>query len=406
MRPFTVTELNRHIKDVLKSDPVLNGIIITGEISSWKPNFRTGAVFFTIKDENAQIDCVMWRESASNITVPYEVGMLVNLQGSVDFWNNRGQLRFNARFIEPAGAGELNARYEKLKAALTAEGLFDPVRKKSLPVFPRNIAVVTSPEGSAAWDIRQTIIEKNDYVNIYLYPVKVQGQGAAQDIAAAIDDINMRAADMPIDVMIVARGGGSPEERWAFNEEIVVRSIARSNIPIVTGIGHEDNESLSDLAADYYAKTPTAAAAAAVPDTFEIKEDLALRAEQIDRCFTRFMRAKDEELKRLDPSNMVGRLKLRITSSRTKTDAMIKDQSNIIKNILSDNHKNIEIIKASLDALSPKNIMSRGYAAITGPGGRLAGSIGVLNKDDEIDITMRDGKLTAKVMQIRSNENE
>lgn len=406
MRPFTVTELNRHIKDVLKSDPVLNGIIITGEISSWKPNFRTGAVFFTIKDENAQIDCVMWRESASNITVPYEVGMLVNLQGSVDFWNNRGQLRFNARFIEPAGAGELNARYEKLKAALTAEGLFDPARKKSLPVFPRNIAVVTSPEGSAAWDIRQTIIEKNDYVNIYLYPVKVQGQGAAQDIAAAIDDINMRAADMPIDVMIVARGGGSPEERWAFNEEIVVRSIARSNIPIVTGIGHEDNESLSDLAADYYAKTPTAAAAAAVPDTFEIKEDLALRAEQIDRCFTRFMRAKDEELKRLDPSNMVGRLKLRITSSRTKTDAMIKDQSNIIKNILSDNHKNIEIIKASLDALSPKNIMCRGYAAITGPGGRLAGSIGVLNKDDEIDITMRDGKLTAKVMQIRSNENE
>lgn len=406
MRPFTVTELNRHIKDVLKSDPVLNGIIITGEISSWKPNFRTGAVFFTIKDENAQIDCVMWRESASNITVPYEVGMLVNLQGSVDFWNNRGQLRFNARFIEPAGAGELNARYEKLKAALTAEGLFDPARKKSLPVFPRNIAVVTSPEGSAAWDIRQTIIEKNDYVNIYLYPVKVQGQGAAQDIAAAIDDINMRAADMPIDVMIVARGGGSPEERWAFNEEIVVRSIARSNIPIVTGIGHEDNESLSDLAADYYAKTPTAAAAAAVPDTFEIKEDLALRAEQIDRCFTRFMRAKDEELKRLDPSNMVGRLKLRITSSRTKTDAMIKDQSNIIKNILSDNHKNIEIIKASLDALSPKNIMCRGYAAITGPGGRLVGSIGVLNKDDEIDITMRDGKLTAKVMQIRSNENE
>lgn len=406
MRPFTVTELNRHIKDVLKSDPVLNGIIITGEISSWKPNFRTGAVFFTIKDENAQIDCVMWRESASNITVPYEVGMLVNLQGSVDFWNNRGQLRFNARFIEPAGAGELNARYEKLKAALTAEGLFDPARKKSLPVFPRNIAVVTSPEGSAAWDIRQTIIEKNDYVNIYLYPVKVQGQGAAQDIAAAIDDINMRAADMPIDVMIVARGGGSPEERWAFNEEIVVRSIARSNIPIVTGIGHEDNESLSDLAADYYAKTPTAAAAAAVPDTFEIKEDLALRAEQIDRCFTRFMRAKDEELKRLDPSNMVGRLKLRITSSRTKTDAMIKDQSNIIKNIFSDNHKNIEIIKASLDALSPKNIMCRGYAAITGPGGRLAGSIGVLNKDDEIDITMRDGKLTAKVMQIRSNENE
>ena len=417
MRPVTVTELNRHIKDVLKSDPLLAGIILTGEISYWKPNYRTGAVFFTLKDENSQIDCVMWQDSASKITVPYEVGMLVNLQGSVDYWNNGGQLRFNARFIEPAGAGELNAKYEKLKASLSAEGIFDPGRKKSLPAFPHNVAIVTSPEGSAAWDIRQTIVEKNNYVNIYLYPVKVQGQGASQEIAAAIIDINNRnirkqgsqdryesgeIQNEPfIDVIIVARGGGSPEERWAFNEEIVVRSISDSTIPVVTGIGHEDNESLSDLASDYYAKTPTAAADAAVPDTFEIREDINITAEQIDRYFTRFMRMKEDELTRLDPHNMAGKLKLRLSAGRLSTDALIKNQSTIIKNKIQNAGKNTEIIKASLDALSPKNIMSKGYSVITHQDGRMVGSVSELETDDEIGITMKDGNLNALVKSIR-----
>lgn len=155
LKPASVSELNRYIKNLLTGDPLLSAILLTGEISSWSPNSRTGAVFFTLKDEHSQIDCVMWGQAAGRMTVSYEVGMKVNLQGRIDYWNNRGQIRFNAVFIEPAGEGELNARYEELKKRLYDEGLFDTEKKKPLPFFPDNVAVITSPEGSAVWDIKK-----------------------------------------------------------------------------------------------------------------------------------------------------------------------------------------------------------------------------------------------------------
>ena len=402
LRPVSVSELNNYIKNLIQGDPMISNLILAGEISYWKPNTRTGAVFFTIKDERSQIDCVMWSDAAARITVPYEIGMMVELHGRVDYWNNRGQVRFNAAYIRPAGEGELNARYERLKAKLIEEGLFSQDRKKPLPVFPKNVVVITSPEGSAAWDIKKTIVEKNEYVNIFVYPVKVQGQGAAGEIAAAIDAVN--SSPRSTDVMIVARGGGSPEERWAFNEEIVVRSIAASRIPVVTGIGHEDNESLSDLAADFYAKTPTAAADAAVPDTHRIREELMVRYEYTERNFARYMNRLYEKTDALDPSRMISRLKGRVSNGENHLQLLRDRMNSSMKLKLSDTGNRVRLMKNRLEDLSPKNIMSRGYSAVTDEEGRLLGDVDRIKTGDTVNVTMINGELRTRVTEINKNQ--
>lgn len=404
VKPVSVSALNNYIKKTITGDPVLGNIVLTGEISYWKSNARTGAVFFTVKDAQSQIDCVMWAPAAGRITIDYEVGMMVNLHGKVDYWNNRGQLRFNAFFIEPAGEGELNAKYEKLKEKLMMEGIFSPERKKPLPVFPKTVTVITSPEGSAAWDIKKTITEKNNYVDILVYPVKVQGQGAAEEISAALDAVNASLAESKTktDVIILARGGGSPEERWAFNEEIVVRSISASRIPVITGIGHEDNESLSDLAADYYAKTPTAAADRAVPDTAALKEDILLRYEMMDRHFQRYISNGEEKVINLSPSRMVGRLRSKAMNEEQKCRLIVDRSAMIAKNMITEREKNIEILFTGLTALSPKNIMEKGYSVIRDKNGRMVSDISRINVSDIIDITVKNGKIVSEVKDIRS----
>ena len=398
VKPVSVSDLNRYIKNVLTGDPMLSNIVVTGEISSWKPNVRSGAVFFTIKDKDSQIDCVMWQEAAARLTMKHDVGDLINMHGRVDYWNNRGQLRFNARFIEPAGAGELNAKYEELKRKLTAEGLFDVERKKPLPVFPKKVFVVTSGEGSAVEDIKKTIIEKNDYVDIIIYPVKVQGQGAAEEIAAAIDHINALDA---ADVMIVGRGGGSAEERWAFNEEVIVRSIAASHIPIITGIGHEDNESLADLAADFYAKTPTAAADRAVPDTFELREDLDYTLDLIERLFERHMSNAAERVEFLSPARMTGMLRNMVHLRENKCMGDLSRMSGKMESILLKSQSSVDVEKARLDALSPKNIMNRGYGVIMNADGKMIKSIDEIKENDHINVTLEGGGIGAKVTEVR-----
>ena len=404
LKPASVSELNRYIKNLLTGDPLLSAILLTGEISSWSPNSRTGAVFFTLKDEHSQIDCVMWGQAAGRMTISYDVGMKVNLQGRIDYWNNRGQIRFNTVFIEPAGEGELNARYEELKKRLYDEGLFDTEKKKPLPFFPDNVAVITSPEGSAVWDIKKTITEKNDLVNIYIYPVKVQGQGAAEDIAAAVRNVN--SCRKKTDIIIVARGGGSPEERWAFNEECVVRSIYESTIPVVTGIGHEDNESLADLAADYYAKTPTAAAYAAVPDTNELREDILLRAEMMDRTLTAVIREAEYGLLRHSPVRHREMMMRRVSQNSEKIDKAAMDQQYKMHQIITEDQNKTEMIRITLDALNPHNIMSRGYSIVKDKNGTIITDTSNIKVFDELDIILNNGKLLTEVRKIRSGNDD
>ena len=284
------------------------------------------------------------------------------------------------------------------------EGLFAPERKKPIPVFPKTVTVITSPEGSAAWDIKKTITEKNDYADILIYPVKVQGQGAAEEISAALDAVNASATKT--DVIILARGGGSPEERWAFNEEIVVRSIAASRIPVITGIGHEDNESLSDLAADYYAKTPTAAADRAVPDTAVLREDIMLGFEMLDRHFQRFISGAEEKVLHHSPARMVGRLRSKTMNEEQKCRMMIQRAALKAENIIRDREKDIEIVHTGLKALSPKNIMEKGYSVIRDKNGRTVSDIAAVNISDIIDITVKNGTIVSEVKDVRRSEDD
>ena len=271
LKPFSVGQVNNYIGRILKTDPILGNISVIGEISNLTFH-KSGYVFFSLKEDKSRLKCIIAPWNVEKITCPLEEGMEVIASGFISVFERDGVYNLNVRDIETNGIGQLAVAFEKLKAKLEKEGLFAQENKKPLPSFPSNVAVVTSETGAAVRDIIKTIKNKNDYVNILIYPVLVQGPAAAREIAGAIDRINAEYSE--IDVIITGRGGGSMEELWAFNEEIVARSIFASKIPVISAVGHETDFTIADFTADFRAATPTAAAEMAVPDTRELKRYL------------------------------------------------------------------------------------------------------------------------------------
>ena len=278
LKPIRVGQLNNYIGRVLKTDPILGNVSVIGEISNLKFH-SSGHVYFSLKDETSKINCFLSSSNLEHITCPMEEGMEIVASGFISVYERGGYYSLNIRDMEVNGEGQLAIQFEKLKAKLEKEGLFAPEHKKPLPEFPSKIAVVTSETGAAVRDIIRTIKNKNDYVDILVYPVLVQGPAAAQDIAGAIRDINENYKD--VDVIITGRGGGSMEELWAFNEEVVARSIFASEIPVISAVGHETDFTISDFTADFRAATPTAAAELAVPDTGKLREYLEDMKEEL-----------------------------------------------------------------------------------------------------------------------------
>ena len=256
LKPIRVGQLNNYIGRVLKTDPILGNVSVIGEISNLKFH-GSGHVYFSLKDEASKVNCFLAASNLERISCPMEEGMEIIASGYISVYERGGYYSLNIRDIEVNGEGQLAIQFEKLKAKLEKEGLFAAENKKLLPAFPSKIAVVTSETGAAVRDIIRTIKNKNDYVDILVYPVLVQGPAAAKDIADAITDINENYRD--IDVIIKGRGGGSMEELWAFNEEMVARSIFASEIPVISAVGHETDFTISDFTADFRAATPTRA---------------------------------------------------------------------------------------------------------------------------------------------------
>ncbi len=267
--PLTVSELTLMIKRAIV-DHLPPTLVVTGELSNVaEPS--SGHVYFALKDAGSELRCVMWRSQAQRLRFDPEDGMEVLATGGVDVYEPRGQYQFYVRKLEPKGVGELELAFRQLRERLEREGLFDPARKKPLPEYPRQIAVVTSPTGAAIRDVVRTVARRFPCVTLMVYPVRVQGEGAADEIAAAVRAINRQAARLGgIDVVIVGRGGGSLEDLWAFNEEPVARAIFASRIPVISAVGHEVDVTISDLVADVRAATPTAAAELAVPSLDEV----------------------------------------------------------------------------------------------------------------------------------------
>lgn len=283
---YSVSDLNRLVKGAINA--ALPGTLkVLGQLSNLsRPS--GGHIYFTLKDETSEVRCVMWRSDAARIKFELEDGMEVIVSGEVDVYEPRGQYQFYARRIEPRGVGALEVAFRQLKERLEQEGLFDPARKRAIPVMPQRIAVVTSPTGAAIRDILQTIERRFPCVQVYVYPVKVQGEGAREEIADAIRQLNAASAKLGgIDVMIVGRGGGSLEDLWAFNEEVVARAIFASEIPVVSAVGHEVDFTIADYVADLRAATPTAAAELVVPLLTDLIAALDLHSHRLSRAALR-----------------------------------------------------------------------------------------------------------------------
>ncbi len=374
LKPVRVSQLNRYIKQLLTSDPILSNISVIGEISNIKYHY-TGHVYFTLKDENSKINCFLSSDVLPRIKHELTDGMEITAIGSITLYERGGSYSLNIKDIEFSGIGNLAAEFEKLKSKLKSEGLFDEAHKKQLPTFPKKVAVVTSPTGAAVQDIIKIIKARNRYVDILVYPVQVQGLGAAPDISHAIVEINRRFPDT--DVMIVGRGGGSMEEIWAFNEEAVARAIYESKIPVISAVGHETDFTIADFTADRRAETPTAAAVMAVPDIEELKKYTKSLKSELVRSLKHSIEYKSKLLESNSPEAMLLYIKNKIAAYEMRMKFSLNQ----------------------LHDLNPANIIERGYAAIIDEKGKLINGAATLESGDTFTAIFRDGKVKATVIE-------
>ena len=396
---ISVTELNKYIKDKFEEDEMLNNILVKGEISNFKHHY-TGHMYFTLKDENSLIKCVMFKTYTPNLNFIPKDGMQVKVLGTVSVFERDGVYQIYCKAMQQDGLGDLYKIYTELKEKLSKEGLFDDKYKKPIPYMPKCIGVLTSNTGSVIRDIINVSTRRNPNVYIKLFPVPVQGQGAAKKIAEAIKIMNENRL---CEVIILARGGGSLEDLWPFNEEIVARAIFDSKIPIVSAVGHETDFTISDFVADLRAPTPSAAAELVVPNVkdiilklkeYESRQKIALNRKiqimklRYEKCLN--SKVFKEPLQKINERYMMLDIKVR------------QMESYINQKYINEKAKAIKLI-AKLDALSPLKTLSRGYSIIT-LNGKTIKEAKYLKKDDEINIKLFDGQVNAKILKKECEE--
>ncbi len=398
LKPVTVSQLNGYIKRILQTDPLLGNVSVIGEISNLKFH-GSGHIYFSMKDAGSRLNCFLPADRVRELRYQLSEGMEITASGYIYLYERGGSYSLNIKDIQVSGLGNLSIAFEQLKAKLEKEGLFDPKYKKEIPFFPEKIAVITSESGAAIRDILKIIKKRNNYVDVLIVPVLVQGPAAAAQIADAVRMVNAQFPE--VDTIIVGRGGGAMEELWAFNEEPVARSIFESEIPVISAVGHETDITISDFAADLRAETPTAAAHMAVPDLGELRayiKDLKNRAEQaLDTC----LRYKQMQLDRLDLSVFRRDLESRIMMEQMRIENLKTENLHRMTSMLQDLETKIHFYKAELESLDPKKIMGRGYGAITGENGNLIGSIEQMHPKDIITVVLKDGQAVCTVDQIR-----
>jgi len=398
VKPIKVSQLNGYIKRVLQSDPLLGNVSVIGEISNLKYH-STGHVYFTMKDEASKISCFLAADNLKNIRYELTDGIEIVANGYIFLYERGGSYSLNVREITIEGVGNLTAAFERLKEKLSQEGLFDEKYKKPIPYFPQKIAVITSETGAAVRDIIKIVKSRNNIVDVLVYPCLVQGPGAADEIAKAIDEVNRLFPE--VDAMIVGRGGGSMEELWAFNEEIVARSIFASKIPIISAVGHETDFTISDFVADKRAETPTAAAQMVVPDVAALKEYVRNEKENLIHIMERLIKYMKLRVTGNSVDALAVSMNHRLMFHAMKVEALNKEIINTLYSRLGEWSSRTERLKAGLDALNPRNIMDRGYAAILDGRGKLAGSADRFAVGDSLTAVMKDGTIICEVAEIR-----
>lgn len=390
---ISVSQLNNYIKDKIASDENLSNVLVKGEISNFK-NHYTGHLYFTLKDENSLIKCIMFKTYAQRLEFMPKDGMKVFVVGGVSVFERDGVYQIYVKAMQEDGVGLLYKKYEELKNRLEQEGYFDDIHKKKIPQMPKIIGVLTSQTGSVIRDIINVSTRRNPNVYIRLFPVPVQGDGAAEKIAYGIKFMNEHKL---ADVLILARGGGSLEDLWPFNEEIVAHSIYNSEIPIISAVGHETDFSISDFVADLRAPTPSAAAELAVPDIYDIKQKINTYQNRL-----RLTLIKKVEIMKLRYekclSSRVFKEPLRdVNDNYLKIDSYLKRLENVIRSKQKEEKtKYIELI-SKLDTLSPLKTLTRGYSIIEHDL-KVAKSVNDLKTGDNISIRLVDGKKEAQIL--------
>ncbi len=391
--PLSVTQLNKYIKDKIDSDEFLNNVFVKGEISNFKHHY-TGHMYFTLKDGTSLIKCIMFKNANSTLNFIPKDGMKVLILGTVAVYERDGVYQIYCKAMKQDGIGSLYQAYEELKRKLEKEGYFDINHKKKIPFMPETIGVLTSKTGAVIRDIINVSTRRNPNVHIRLYPVPVQGEGAGEKIADAINFMNENKL---ADVLIIARGGGSLEDLWPFNEEVVAHAIYKSEIPIISAVGHETDFTIADFVADLRAPTPSAAAELAVADIKEVKDKIDTynsRAKLALKKKIEYMKLLYEKTKQ---SPVFTNPTQRINEQYILLDNIIKNLENAINIKLKDvKSKSAEII-TKLDTLSPLKTLTRGYC-LTEKQGKIINSAQLLNKDDEITLKFNDGVKNARIL--------
>lgn len=402
LTPIRVKQLNGYISRILSVDPLLSDVAVIGEISNLKFQ-NSGHIYFSLKDDSSSIRCFLPTGTAPQIVCPLEEGLEVIVSGRINVYVPGGYYSLLVTDVESEGKGQLAARFEQLKEKLNREGLFDPAHKKQLPAFPKKVAVVTSPTGAAVRDIQRTIRNKNDVVSILIVPVLVQGPAAAAEIAAAIDNLNAHHKD--VDVIIAGRGGGSTEELWAFNEEIVARSIYASDIPVISAVGHETDFTIADFVSDHRAATPTAAAEIAVPDTGELREHLDWLRDDLASQLLRKTELARRHLQMLDPSAFAAGIGQRIEAEQKAIEQTKEGMDGSMVRRIESFRQRIELLRQLLESASPFEILERGYSMVTDESGRLLRSAQEADLGQNVIIRMAGGSLDAKITGRREEDS-
>lgn len=374
LKPITVSQLNDYISRVLGTDPLLGAVVVKGEIFSLKYH-SSGHVYFSIMDANSKISCFLPREYAQTLQFPLSDGQEVILTGAVNVYKKNGTYSLYIRHIEIEGEGDLAVAFEQMKTKLQKEGLFDPAHKKTIPQFPKKIGIITSKTGAAVRDILKILQDRNHMVDVVIFPVLVQGDAAAADIASMIDYVDETFDD--IDTLIVGRGGGSADDLWAFNEEAVARSIYACSIPVISAVGHEIDFTIADFVADKRAETPTAAAQMAVPDTKELA-------------------AKLEEMR----DQLYVQLSNKLMYHRLYVDNLASSMKQQLERKIQDNHHKIENLKLKLEENNPLKILENGYTVVSNSHGTLIRSVKEINPDEPYQIHFKDGVVKVSIEEI------
>ena len=395
-----VSDVTRFLKNMFDHEALLQNIMVRGEISNFKL-YASGHGYLVLKDDKATLRCVLFRRWAEQLPFLPENGMQIIAAGNISVYERDGVYQLYVERVIPDGAGALAAAYEQLKARLSAEGLFDAERKKPLPPFPKTIGVVTSPSGAVLRDIFRVAKRRWPRVRLVLYPAAVQGEEAAAQVAAGILFFNEM---YPVDVLIVGRGGGSAEDLWAFNEEIVVRAVAASRIPVISAVGHETDYTLADFAADVRAATPSQAAELAVPDREELRRHVAGLQARVENARDGWMKAKRARLAALTRQSFFREPQRFLRFFRQRLDTVEERFQRLTEKWHTAKRQRLTSAIEKMELLSPVRVLRRGYGIISTPDGDVIRSIRQVRPEENVEVMLADGRFKARVTEFRKGE--